>query len=185
MEIIKLRLAACHPNTGQIPGVPANPREWTGDDVARLADSIKETPELLEARPLLVYPVDGGFVVLGGNLRLTAARRLKMHYVPAVIFPAETTPEKLREIVIKDNGAFGNWDYDALANNWDDLPLGAWGVPAWDTDASEESEETPADGDEDNKLSITITFADKANLERFIAVYGDAIKEEYNATLKE
>ena len=43
----------------------------------------------------------------------------------------------LKEVVIKDNGAFGAWDYDALANEWDDLPLGDWGVPAWNTPAEE------------------------------------------------
>ena len=48
--------------------------------------------------------------------------------------------EKLREIVIKDNGAFGSWDYDMLANEWDDLPLSDWGVPAWSTEDIELSE---------------------------------------------
>lgn len=32
---------------------------------------------------------------------------------------------------MKDNGSFGAWDWDALANEWDELPLGDWGVPAW------------------------------------------------------
>ena len=43
----------------------------------------------------------------------------------------EFSVDKLKEIVIKDNGAFGAWDWDALANEWDDLDLTAWGVPAW------------------------------------------------------
>ena len=62
-------------NTGQIEGVPRNPREWTKEDVSRLAASIVETPELFEARPLLVVPRGERYVVIGGSnpLRSVAA----------------------------------------------------------------------------------------------------------------
>ena len=103
-------------NTGQIPGLPANPRQWTKDDVDRLAASIEETPELLEARPLIVILHGSKFVVLGGNLRLAALKKLKRTEAPAYILPGDTPVEKQKEIVIKDNGSFGAWDIDALAN---------------------------------------------------------------------
>ena len=45
IDIEKLRS-----NSGQIEGLPANPRKWDANDVKRLAKSIEETPELLEAR---------------------------------------------------------------------------------------------------------------------------------------
>ena len=131
MQIVKLKLAELAPNTGQIPGLPINPRQWTKGDVDKIAASLKETPELFEARPVLVIPHDGKYVILGGNLRYEGARANKEKEVPAIIFPEDTPVEKLKEVVIKDNGAFGAWDYDALANEWDDLPLGDWGVPAW------------------------------------------------------
>ena len=121
-------------NTGQIPGLPANPRQWTKEDVDRLAASIEETPELLEARPLIVILHGTKFVVLGGNLRLAALKKLKRTEAPAYILPGDTPVEKQKEIVIKDNGTFGSWDTDALANEWDDLDLGGWGVPDWVTD---------------------------------------------------
>ena len=70
-------------NTGQIPGLPANPRQWTREDVDRLAASIEETPELLEARPLIVILHGTKFVVLGGNLRLAALKKLKRTEAPA------------------------------------------------------------------------------------------------------
>ena len=44
--------------------------------------------------------------------------------------------EKLREIIIKDNGSFGSWDYDMLANEWDDLPLSDWGVDGIPTEGN-------------------------------------------------
>jgi len=136
-------------NTGQVAGLPANPRQWTRDDVERLARSIEETPELLDARPLIVIPHAGKYVVLGGNLRLAALKKLGRAEAPAYILPEETPVEKQMEIVIKDNGSFGAWDADALANEWDDLPLGDWGVPEWVTDTQEE-EQAPAEAKEDD-----------------------------------
>ena len=131
MEIVRLKMSALEPNTGQLEGLPINPRQWTKTDIDLLAKSLSETPELFEARPLLVVPHNGKFVILGGNLRFEASKQNKAKEVPAIIFPADTPVEKLKEIVIKDNGAFGGWDMDALANEWDDLPLADWGVPAW------------------------------------------------------
>lgn len=131
MKITKLKLADCVPNTGQIPGLPINPRQWTKGDVDRIAASLAETPELFDARPLLVYKHDGQYVILGGNLRYEGARQNGMAEVPAIVFPAETSVEKMKEIVIKDNGSFGAWDTEALAADWKDLELGEWGVPAW------------------------------------------------------
>lgn len=131
MEIVKLPLADLESNLGQIPGLPMNPRQWTQTDIDSLAKSLTETPELFEARPLLVVEHEGKFVILGGNLRYEASKKNKAKTVPAVVFPADTPTSKLKEIVIKDNGSFGNWDFDALANEWDDLPLADFGVPAW------------------------------------------------------
>ena len=33
-----------------------------------------------------------------------------------------------REFIIKDNAAFGEWDWDELANEWDAEDLGDWGI---------------------------------------------------------
>ena len=118
-------------NKGQIPGLPANPRQWTRDEIDRIAKSLKETPELFEARPIIVIPHEGKYVILGGNLRYEGCKKNKAKDAPCFVMPADTPTEKLMEIVIKDNGSFGAWDYDALANEWD-VPFTDWGVPAWD-----------------------------------------------------
>ena len=133
METQRIQLKRLKPNTGQIPGLPVNPRTWTRSEIDRIARSLKETPELFEARPIIVVPFQDEFVILGGNLRFEGCKANKDKDAPCIILPADTPVEKLKEIVIKDNGAFGAWDYDTLANLWDGLPLTDWGVPAWDT----------------------------------------------------
>ena len=127
-------------NKGQVPGLPANPRRWTSDELDRLKKSLAETPELTLARGVLAYPADTGLVTLGGNMRLHAAKSLKEKTLPVFVFPAETSADKLMEIVAKDNGSFGEWDFDALANEWSDKPLVDWGVPAWEQRNAENAE---------------------------------------------
>lgn len=119
-------------NTGQIAGLPANPREWTKKEVDALAKSLRETPELFEARPIIAVPYAGKYVILGGNLRYEGCRKNRDTEAPVCVLPKDTTVAKMKEIVIKDNGSFGAWDYDRLGNEWDDLPLPDWGVPAWE-----------------------------------------------------
>ena len=158
MEIVKLKLSALEPNTGQIPGLPINPRQWTRSDIDQLAKSLTETPELFEARPIIAVPHEGKYIILGGNLRYEASKANKASEVPAIILPADTPVDKMKEIVIKDNGSFGAWDYDTLANEWGDLPLTDWGVPAW------EDEPEPKVNDKDD-LSDKIDFTFKIEVE--------------------
>lgn len=135
-------------NKGQIEGLPANPRQWTRMDLDSLKKSIEETPELLEARGCIAVPHEGRFVVLGGNMRLSACRELGMKEVPCYVFPESTPTAKLKEIVIKDNGSFGAWDFDMLANEWSDLALSDFGVQIpeeWGA-AANDSEETDSRG---------------------------------------
>lgn len=175
MEIVRIKLSALEPNTGQIPGLPMNPRQWTATDVDRIANSLQETPELFEARPLLVYPLDKKFIILGGNLRHEGAKRNKMKDAPCIVFPADTPIEKLKEIVIKDNGSFGAWDYDTLANEWGDLPLADWGVPAW------EPEEVKMPGEKED-LSDKIDFQYKIEVECVTEAEQEAL---YNKLMEE
>lgn len=128
MEQRRISVAKLKSNSGQIDGVPANPREWTKEDVSKLAKSIEQTPELLEARGIIVYPHNGDYVVMGGNMRLAAIKQLGLKDAPCIVLPEDMSTDKLREIVIKDNGSFGKWDFDALGNEWDDLPLSDFGV---------------------------------------------------------
>lgn len=147
IEKVTLSLKDIDLNEGQIEGLPANPRNWTNDELKSLALSLTETPELFEMRCPIVVPHEGRYVVLGGNLRIAAARENKEKEVTCFVFNS-TSIEKMKEIVIKDNGAWGKWDYDALANEWSDLPLSDWGIPVWE-ESPQETAERDYDEDED------------------------------------
>ena len=115
-------------NTGQIDGVPANPRQINKDDYAKLLKSLQEDPDFLEHKPLHVVEHGDKYVVLGGNQRLKALRELKYKDVPVTIYDPETPVEVLKSRVIKDNSAFGSYDFEMLGNEWDDMPLTDWGI---------------------------------------------------------
>ena len=121
-------------NTGQIPGLPPNPREWTDGEIKKLAKSMKGTPELVEARGCIVVPAAGRYVVLGGNLRLAAAKFLKWPDIMCAVLPEGTKVAKLKEIVLKDNSSFGSWDLSLLRKDWSEFDFGDWGINVtWDT----------------------------------------------------
>lgn len=117
-------------NNGQLQGLPKNPRYIKDERYDELKKSIGDAPEMLEARMLLVYPLDNGnFIVLGGNMRLRVCKELGFKELPCFVFKKETPVEKLKEYVIKDNVEFGNIDWDSLANDdWDVGELGDWGM---------------------------------------------------------
>lgn len=154
METRRIKLTDLVLNEGQIAGLPTNPRQWTKTELNKLKKSLSETPELLEARGILVYPWEGKYLVLGGNMRLSALKSLKAEDAPCVIFPENTPIDKLKEVIIKDNGSFGEWDFDSLANEWGDLPLTDWGVPAWEIDKSDALTSEDAVDDDFNESEV-------------------------------
>lgn len=133
-ESITIPVKVLDLNTGQVDWLPKNPRTWTEDDVRRTEASIQEDPDFLDDRPLLVVPKGHKFVAFAGNLRLTACRKLGLTEAPCVVYHPETDEDHVTVVrrAMKDNGSFGSWDFDALANEWGDLPLTDWGVPTWD-----------------------------------------------------
>lgn len=107
---------------------PTNPRILRDEKFAKLKRSIEEFPDMLNKRPIVaVTDTDGKLMVLGGNMRLRACQDLKMKEVP-VILADEWTEEQRREFIIKDNVGFGEWDWDALGEEWNAEDLNAWGL---------------------------------------------------------
>ncbi|MBO7281037.1 MAG: hypothetical protein J6V00_07740 [Bacteroidaceae bacterium] len=51
--------------------------------------------------------------------------------VVEIIKASELTEDERKQFIIKDNVSFGTWDYDALANGWDESSLGDWGMDVW------------------------------------------------------
>lgn len=132
------------PNKGQIPGVPKNPRVIRDQKFRLLKKSIEEDPEMLGLREILLYPYQGKNIIIGGNMRYQALKDLGYTSAIVKILPADLTPGKLRAIVIKDNSGFGEWDWDALADEWEAAQLIDWGLDVPDlgnVKADEEAEE--------------------------------------------
>lgn len=79
-------------------------------------------------RELVVVPYNDKYVVLGGNMRLRACRELGYKSLPCKVYPADTDAKVLRHFVLVDNKAYGEDDWDALANEWDEAELAEWGI---------------------------------------------------------
>jgi hypothetical protein len=123
----RISLSQLELNDGQLQGLPKNPRFIKDEKFNDLVRSIEQSPEFLEARPLLVYQyAKGRYIAIAGNMRLRACRALKMPDAPCYVFPKETPLVKLREYAIKDNMAYGQIDWDVLANEWEPSELKEW-----------------------------------------------------------
>ena len=111
---------------------PNNPRLIKDDKFTKLVQSIKDFPEMLDIRPIVV---NADMVILGGNMRFKACKEAGLKEVP-VIIADNLTEEQQREFLIKDNTSGGEWDFEMLANEWDVDLLEDWGleVPSFATD---------------------------------------------------
>jgi len=107
---------------------PSNPRFIRDHKFKKLVRSIKDFPQMLEIRPIVV---NDDMVVLGGNMRLKALKECGYEYVP-IIKVSELTEEQQKEFIVKDNIAFGEWDIDILANEYDLNKLMEWGMSSQD-----------------------------------------------------
>ena len=130
---------------------PENPRVIKDHKYIALLKSIQEFPKMLEIRPIVV---NSDMVILGGNMRLRACQEAGLKEIP-VIVAKELTESEQREFTIKDNVSFGEWDWDKLANEWNDTDLNDWGLDVW-TDKKELNKglEFIVDGDEDGSITL-------------------------------
>ena len=103
---------------------PNNPRLIKDDKFTKLVKSIKDFPEMLDIRPIVV---NADMVILGGNMRFKACKEAGLKEVP-VIIADNLTEEQQREFLIKDNTSGGEWDFEMLANEWDVEQLDEWGL---------------------------------------------------------
>lgn len=101
-----------------------NPRYIRDNKFKKLVKSIKEFPEMLEFRPIIV---DENMIVLGGNMRLKACKSAGLFEIWIDIVKDWTDKQK-QEFIVKDNIGFGEWDWDILANEWDVEELNDWGL---------------------------------------------------------
>lgn len=128
-EITILAISLLDFNKGQLKGLPKNPRFFRDYRYEAMKKSIKESPEMLELRELIVFPYsEGRYIVICGNLRLRACKELGYIELPCKILRPDTDVKKLREYATKDNVNFGENDLDVMNNEWDKTELADWGV---------------------------------------------------------
>jgi hypothetical protein len=139
-----------------------NPRIIKDDKFKKLVQSIKDFPEMLEIRPIVV---NNEMMILGGNMRLKAIQEIGIKEVP-IIKAENLTEQQQREFLIKDNVGFGEWDWDALANDWDPGDLNKWGLDVPNIDDITETKDIPDVGE--------VEFSEELLLEHnYIVLYFD------------
>lgn len=132
MELVKIN---------KIKPNPKNPRTIKPNKFKALVNSVKEFPEMLEVRPIVV---DENMVILGGNMRFKAI--VEAGFKEVYIIRAENLTEAQKdEFIIKDNANYGDWDWDVLANEFKQENLLHWGMDVW-----EQEEYTKYQPDEDD-----------------------------------
>lgn len=143
MTSTKLKIEELKPN-------PNNPRIISDDKFKKLVKSIKEFPEMLELRPIVINEDN---VVLGGNMRLKALKEAGIKEVP-VIKASDLTEEQQNEFIIKDNVGYGDWDWSVLEKQYDDSTLLDWGIelPEFNLEGLDYAVLDEADEDLDKEL---------------------------------
>lgn len=126
---------------------PNNPRIIKDGKFKKLVQSIKEFPEMMALRPLIVD--ENGFI-LGGNMRREALVELGYTEIQEdwIKTAIGLTEEQKKEFIVKDNLGYGEWDWEALANSWDNVLLDNWGldIPNW-KQVDEGDEDEPSEKD--------------------------------------
>ena len=137
---------------------PENPRIIKDEKFKKLVQSIQDFPQMLALRPIVV---DENNMVLGGNMRIKAIQEAGYSEVPDewIKKASELTEEQKREFIIKDNIGYGEWDWDVIANEWDEEQLTEWGL-----DLPVFPEKLQAEENEDDIPDTTIPVAEKGDL---------------------
>ena len=148
---------------------PNNPRLVKDDKFAKLVQSIKDFPQMLEIRPIVV---NKDMIVLGGNMRLKACKEAGLKEIP-IIKAEEFTEEQQREFIIKDNVGYGEWDWELIANEWDAAQLNDWGLDIPDFKA-EEIEAVEDDYEIPEELKTNIVLGDLIEIGEHRLLCGDS-----------
>ena len=148
IQSIVLPIDEVENNTGQVPGLNANPREITITEYKKLKNSLAKNRGFTALNELKVFPWHGKWITIGGNMRLQAMRELGWAEVIAKPLPEDTDIETLNRYILLDNASFGKWDFDCLANEYDinDIVDAAINIPTPEEDEGERREEDEKGG---------------------------------------
>ena len=170
-ETIEVAISKVKPNDD-------NPRILKDDKFKKLVKSIREFPQMLKIRPIVV---NDEMIVLGGNMRLRACQEAGLKKIP-IIKANELTEKQQREFIIKDNVGFGEWDWDMLANEWEADDLNEWGLDTPDEWAVElEAEED--DYIEPQNIQVDVVLGDLIEIGEHRLLCGDSTDSDQVAKL--
>jgi len=153
----------------KIKSNPNNPRIIKDVKFKKLVNSIKEFPEMLEKRPIVV---DENLIVLGGNMRTKACKEAGLKEV-WIDIADKWSEEQKQEFIIKDNSGFGEWDWDILANEWDVDKLNDWGLdlpPMFDEVLEAEED----DYSEPDNMQVDVILGDLIEIGEHRLLCGDS-----------
>lgn len=150
----------------EIKNNPNNPRLIKDDKFKKLVTSIREFPEMLDTREIVV---NQDMVILGGNMRFRAAKEAGLKELPVKI--VDWDEDKQRQFIIKDNVAGGEWDWDILSNEWDGAELDSWGLDLPTDWAIGDDEPTPVDDEVDMSAIVVVAYDDINDLDKITDLY--------------
>jgi DNA modification methylase len=164
---------------GDVKTNPNNPRIIKDDKFKKLVKSIKEFPQMLELRPIVV---NTEMIVLGGNMRLKACKEAGLKEVP-IIMADELTEEQQKEFIVKDNVGFGEWDWDVLANEWDAVQLEEWGLDGFPFEEVTELEAEEDNYTEPDNIQVDVVLGDLIEIGEHRLLCGDSTDSDQVAKL--
>lgn len=163
---------------------PNNPRVIKDGKFNKLLESLREFPEMMKERPLVVVTdTDGKLMPLGGNMRLRALKELKYTDISDdwISIVDHWTEEQKREFVVKDNLSYGEWDFDLLTSEYDKDELIEWGMDLYEFADIEEIEEN--DTKEKNGVLLNIEFEGETEKTAF-CIESENLINKYHAKIK-
>lgn len=159
-----------------------NPRHISQDKLEKLKKSINEFPEMMALRPIIV---NKDYIVIGGNMRLTALLQLGYKEIPDEwVKIGNLQDEQQKRFIIADNVGFGEWDWETLSNEWDVADLEKWGldIPNFETneqlEASEDDYDVPEGG-----IETDIVIGDLFEIGQHRLLCGDSTDSDAVARL--
>jgi DNA modification methylase len=167
-------------NLSEIHINPSNPRIIKDERFKKLVKSISEFPKMMSLRPIIV---DADGMILGGNMRFKALLELGYKEVPDewVRRADELTEDEKRRFIIEDNLPFGEWDWESLANNWDESELIEWGMDIPDFAFKKEVEED--DYEIPDEIETDIVLGDLFEIGQHRLLCGDSTDSDQVAKL--
>lgn len=154
MQQKNIKVSKLKSNSGQIDGLPKNPRTGKTSGDEQLRKSIIDSPEMLEFRSLVVYPFEDGYVTIMGNRRLKICKEMKFKELPCFVLPVETTVEKLKEYAIKDNVNSQTFDWKLLNESWNLTDLNDWGL--WETEPEKDTTKVSFEATNPKPIIVTV-----------------------------